>query len=267
MKKDAVGWIGSIGALLSLLFCAVPSWAGEITIAAASDLNFAFKEIIPLFEEKSGETVRLSVGSSGNFYAQIENGAPFDLFFSADILYPKKLEEAGRVEPGTLYRYAIGRIVIWTPRGSAADPERLGMKALLAPSVKKVSIANPKHAPYGKAAVEAMRHFEIYDSARDKLVFGENVSQAAQFVMSGAADAGIIALSLALAPAMKERGRYWAVPQEAHQPLEQGAAIIKQGKNPKGAAAFLSFLQGVEGRAVMEKYGFNVPPGAPGAGP
>jgi molybdate transport system substrate-binding protein len=263
MKKR---WVEAIcAAVLAAVIAlwAVPSPAGEITLAAASDLVFVFKEIIPAFEKETGETVRLSLGSSGNFYAQIENGAPFDLFFSADIGYPKKLEEAGLVEAGSLYRYAVGRIVLWAPKNSPIRIEALGIKALLDRSVMKIAIANPKHAPYGKAAVEAMRHFQIYDSVKEKLVLGENVSQAAQFVASGSADLGVIALSLALGPAMKERGDYWEIPKAAYPPLEQGAVILKQGKNPAGAEAFLSFLRRAEGRRVMERYGFGVPPDGP----
>src|SRR5947208_15979167 len=133
--------------------------AGEISVAAASDMNFAFKEIVAEFEKKTGNTVKLSLGSSGNFFAQVSNGAPFDLFFSADIGYPKKLEQAGLAEPGTLYLYAIGRIVLWVPKGSPIDVHALGIEALRHPSVKKIAIANPKHAPYGRAAVAAMEHF------------------------------------------------------------------------------------------------------------
>lgn len=257
MKKNRIGSI--CAAVLAVVLWAVPSRAGEITVAAASDLIFAFKEIVPAFEKESGETVKLSLGSSGNFYAQIENGAPFDLFFSADIGYPKKLEEAGLVAAGSLYRYAIGRIVLWAPKNFPIRINQAGMKALLEPSVMKIAIANPKHAPYGRAAVEAMRHSHVYDPAKKKLILGENVSQAAQFVESGAADLGIIALSLALGPAMRERGDYWEVPEAAYQPLEQGAVVLKQGKNSKGAAAFLSFLRRAEGKAVMERYGFKTP--------
>lgn len=258
MKKRSIESICI--AVLLIVLRGVPSRAGEITVAAASDLVFAFKEIIPAFEKESGETVKLSLGSSGNFYAQIENGAPFDLFFSADVGYPKKLEEAGRTKAGPPYRYAVGRIVLWAPNHS---PIRIGegMKVLLEPTVMKIAIANPKHAPYGKAAVEAMRHFQVYESVKEKLVLGENVSQTAQFAASGAADVGIIALSLALGPAMKDQGTYWEIPQTAYPPLEQGAVILQQGKNPEGAEAFLAFLRRPEGRRVMERYGFALPPG------
>jgi molybdate transport system substrate-binding protein len=230
--------------------------AAEITIAAASDLNFAFKELTAAFEKRTVHRVRLSTGSSGNFYAQIRNGATFDLYFSADVGYPKKLEEEGLTVPGSLYRYAVGRIVVWVPARSPLAVEKLGMEVLLEPSVKKIAIANPKHAPYGRAAVAAMQHFKVHDRVKDKLVLGENISQAAQFVESGAADAGIIALSLALAPVMKGVGRYWEIPAAAHAPLEQGAVILKNAKDREAAALFLEFVKGPQGRAIMSRYGF-----------
>ena len=233
--------------------------AGEITIAAAADLNFAFKELVADFEKKTGNTVKLSLGSSGNFFAQLSNGAPFDLFFSADIGYPKKLEEAGLAEPGTLYRYAVGRIVVWVPKGSPIDVGALGMKALQHPSVKKVAIANPKHAPYGRAAVAAMEHFKVYEAVKGKLVLGENISQTAQFVQTGGADIGIIAFSLAVAPAVKETGLFWEVPPEAYPRLEQGAVIMRTAKDPKTARAFLDYVRGPEGRVVFARYGFLIP--------
>jgi molybdate transport system substrate-binding protein len=222
-------------------------------------LNFAFKEIVADFEKTTGNTVKLSLGSSGNFFAQISNGAPFDLFFSADISYPKKLEEAGLAEPGTAYKYAVGRIVVWVPKGSPIDVSALGIKALQHPSVKKIAIANPKHAPYGRAAVAAMEHYQVYDAVKDRLVLGENISQTAQFVQTGGADVGIIALSLAVAPAMKEEGRYWEIPLEAYPKLEQGAVILKTAKEAKTARAFLDYIKGPDGAAVFKRYGFFQP--------
>src|SRR2546427_2335128 len=232
--------------------CVLSLWtsaaqAGEISVAAASDLNFAFKEVVAEFEKKTGHMVKLSLGSSGNLFAQLSNSAPFDLFFSADISYPKKLEEAGLAEPGTLYLYAIGRLVIWAPKGSPIDVGTLGIKALQHPSVKKIAIANPKHAPYGRAAVAAMEYYALYEQVKDKLILGENISQTAQFVQTGGADIGIIALSLAVAPAMKETGTYWEVPLDAYPRLEQGAVVLKAAKDVKTAHAFLDFIKGSAG--------------------
>ena len=232
--------------------------AEEITIAAAADLNFVFRELVAEYEKSTGDRVRLSLGSSGNFYAQIQNGAPFDLYFSADIAYPRKLEEAGLTVPGSLYPYAVGRIVLWAGKDSRLDLSK-GLEILREPTIKKIAIANPKHAPYGRAAVAAMEHAQVYDRVKDKLVLGENISQAAQFVESGAADVGIIALSLALAPPMQAAGHYWEIPADSYPPLEQGAVILMGGKNQERAKAFLAFVQGAEGQAMMKRYGFIVP--------
>jgi molybdate transport system substrate-binding protein len=235
------------------------AWTADVvTIAAASDLNFAFKELVAEFEKKTGTDIKLSLGSSGNFYSQIENGAPFDLYFSADIRYPQKLMEGGHAVPDSLYRYAVGRIVLWAPKQSKVEVQR-GLEVLSAPDVHKIAIANPKHAPYGRAAVAALEHYKVYDRVKDRLVLGENISQAAQFVESGACDAGIIALSLALAPAMKASGQYWEVPAEAHHSIEQGAVLLKSAKNPQRAKEFLEFVKGPEGRTIMRRYGFTLP--------
>jgi len=246
-------------ALCMLLITGVSLTAGEeITIAAASDLNFAFKEIVTEYEKASGNHVKLTLGSSGNFYAQIQNGAPFDLYFSADIAYPRKLEEAGLTVPGSLFQYAVGRIVLWTGNGAHLDFSK-GLEILREPTIRKIAIANPQHTPYGRAAVAAMEHAQVYDRVKDKLVLGENISQAAQFVESGAADVGIIALSLALAPPMQAAGHYWEIPADAYPPIEQGAVILMGGKNQENAKAFLSFVQGAEGQIVMKRYGFVIP--------
>lgn len=246
-------------AVVLLVLCAVsPVSAEEIAVAAASDLNFAIKEVIGEFEKQTGHRVKLSLGSSGNFYAQLQQGAPFDLYFSADIGYPKKLEEAGLTVPGSLYRYAVGRVVLWAPKTSSLDVAK-GLTVLREPTIKKIAIANPKHAPYGRAAVAAMEHAQVYADVKDRLVLGENISQAAQFIESGACDVGIIALSLAMAPAMKSAGHYWQIPAEAHPPLEQGAAILKQSKHQELARTFLGFLQGPQGQEIMIRYGFTLP--------
>ncbi|MBX9658389.1 MAG: molybdate ABC transporter substrate-binding protein [Nitrospiraceae bacterium] len=232
--------------------------AEDMTIAAASDLNFAFKELVVEYEKTTGNHVKLSLGSSGNFYAQIQNGAPFDLYFSADIGYPRKLEEAGLTVSGSLYRYAVGRIVLWAGTASRLDVSK-GFDVLREPGIRKIAIANPKHAPYGRAAVAAMESFKVYEAVKDKLILGENISQAAQFIESGACEIGVIALSLAVAPAMSGKGVYWEIPVEAYPPLEQGAVILKQSKNQEAARRFLEFMQGSQGQEIMRRYGFMLP--------
>jgi molybdate transport system substrate-binding protein len=244
-----------------IALCAFPSAsAEEITIAAASDLQAVFQEVSTQFQKQTGNTAKLTFGSSGNFFTQIQNGAPFDLYFSADIDYPKKLEAAGLAEPGTLYQYATGRIVLWVPNESKLDLGQ-GLKALLDSSVKKVAIANPAHAPYGRAAVAALQHEKLYDQVSPKFVQGENISQTMQFVASGNADIGVVALSLAMSPAMKNKGRYVEVPVETYPPIEQAAVVLKSSQKKKAAEQFLAFLRTKTIADLMRSYGFSVPDG------
>src|SRR6266849_9138134 len=250
--------------LALLLTCVTPlagPAAGEITVAAAADLNIALSEVAANYQKATGNALRLSFGSSGNLFNQIQNGAPFDIFFSADLDYPQKLIASGLAEPSSLYRYAVGRLVLWVPASSPLDVEHRGMNALLDPSVKKIAIANPQHAPYGRAAVAALRHYGIYEKVADRLVLGENVSQAAQFVESGNAQAGIVALSHALAPAMKDKGRYWEIPADAYPVLNQAVVILAHSAHKRDAAAFLECLKTPEAIAVLQRYGFAVPEG------
>jgi len=229
--------------------------AEEINVAAASDLNFPMKEVVSQFERETGHKVRLTLGSSGNFYAQIVNGAPFDVFLSADSEYPKQLETAGRAVPGSTFVYGVGGIALWVPKNSTLKLDALGMSSLLENSVKKIAIANPEHAPYGRAAVAAMQKAGVYDQIKSKLVLGENISQTAQFVQSGAADIGIIALSIALSEPMRASGFYWEIPRDSYPRLEQGAALLKHGS--AGAKAFHEWLHGAEAKNVFAKYGFR----------
>jgi len=232
--------------------------AQDIRVAAAADLKFALDEVAARFEKQAGKKIDVIYGSSGNFYAQIQNSAPFDVFLSADIDYPRKLEAAGLAEPGTLYEYAVGRIVIWMPADAWADLAKLGWKALLEPGVERIAIANPEHAPYGRAAVAALRNAGLYEQVRRRLVYGENIAQAAQFVASGSAQAGILALSLAVSPVMKE-GKRWEIPANMHPPIEQGVVILKSAKDREGAQAFLAFLKSDAGRKILESHGFMLP--------
>ena len=244
--------------LLAFLFVTLTlsAAAEEITVAAAADLQFALKDISARFEQQTGNKVGLTFGSSGNFFAQIQNGAPFDVFFSADLDYPKKLEAAGQAEPNTFYQYATGKIVLWVRNDSKLDLNK-GLAVLLDPSVNKISIANPAHAPYGRAAMAALDHEKLTEKLEDKFVLGENVSQATQFVESGSAEAGIIALSLAVAPAMKEKGRYVEVPAEFYPPLQQGCVVLASSKKKAVAGAFVEFLKKPETVELLKGYGFG----------
>jgi len=232
--------------------------AESLTVAAAADLTFAFREVAAEFHKQSTEQLRISYGSSGNFFSQLKNGAPYDVFFSADVQYPQKLAEAGLVEPGTIYKYAAGKIVIWVPTASKLDLSR-GLGVLLDPGIHRIAIANPEHAPYGRAAVAAMQHEAIYDKVKDKLVMGEDISQTAQFVESGNADAGILALSLALAPPMRERGRFVIISPDKYPPIIQAACVIRATKQLELAKRFLEFMKQPATVAKMEEFGFVLP--------
>jgi molybdate transport system substrate-binding protein len=235
--------------------------AQEITVAAAADLQFAMQDVAARFQKETGKTVKVIYGSSGNFFQQIQNGAPFDMFFSANLDYPKKLEAAGLTEPGSYYQYAKGKIVIWVRNESKLDLNS-GMQVLLDPSVKKIAVANPQHAPYGQAAVAAMQKENIYEKVKDKFVLGENISQTASFVVSGSADVGIVALSLALSPNMKDKGRFAEVSGGEYPPIEQACVIVASSKNKETARQFLSFFKTAAMGDVLRTYGFEVQAGA-----
>jgi molybdate transport system substrate-binding protein len=229
----------------------------SLRIAAASDLKFALDEVVSAFVDRHPEiSVATTYGASGNFYAQILNRAPFDLYLSADVKYPLQLVEKGMADRDSVFVYSRGQLVIWVPTDSPLDIKK-GLPVLRDERIKKIATANPKHAPYGQAAQVALEAEGIYEDVASKLVLGENVSQAAQFIESGAADVGIIALSLAESPVMKSKGRYQRVHQESYPPLEQGAAILTDCKNREAAEEFCDFLQSSEGQRVLHRYGFE----------
>ncbi|MEI8382480.1 MAG: molybdate ABC transporter substrate-binding protein [Planctomycetota bacterium] len=234
--------------------------AGEnIWVAAASDLRFAMEEILSEFRRLHPEIqVEVTYGSSGNFYTQLSNQAPYCVYLSADIDYPRKLIEQGLAEKETEFAYGIGHLVVWIPNESKLDVER-GMELLSDPAIRNIAIANPKHAPYGRAAEAALKKSGHYEHVKSRLVLGDSISQTAQFVQTGAADVGLIALSLALSPAMTDKGRFWKVPQEMYPPLIQGGIIMKSAKSPKAAQAYRKFLIGEAGQAILKKYGFDSP--------
>ncbi len=244
--------------VIVLVCCSALAAAQEIVVAAASDLSSVFPEVAARFEHETGKKVTVNFGSSGQFLLQIENGAPIDVFFSADLQYPQRLESEGLTQPGSLYKYAVGKLVLYAPNGSAADPSQ-GLRTLLSPQVRKIAIANPQHAPYGRAAVEALKSQGLYDALRGKLVLGENISQAAQFVQSGSADAGILALALALGPAMKSAGRFAELPASSYTPLEQAAVILKSSREKATAALFLDYIRRPEIVNLLAQYGFTRP--------
>jgi molybdate transport system substrate-binding protein len=248
------GLLTAFGALLAT------GQAAEITVAAASDLKFALDDVVAEFQ-KSNPIVRVKVsyGSSGNFYSQISQRAPYDMFLSADIFYPTRLIEAGHAVAESKFKYGIGRLVIWARTNSPVNPKELGIESLKQAAVRKIAIANPEHAPYGRAALAAMRKLGIYEAVKGRLVYGENIAQTAQFIDTGAADIGIVALSLAIAPAMKQKGHYWEIPLDAYPRMEQGGVILPWAREPKLAEQLRGFILGERGKTVLRSYGFFMP--------
>jgi molybdate transport system substrate-binding protein len=233
--------------------CAPHPASQKLAIAAAADLNFALPELARGFHAVDPAVeLEVAYGSSGNFYAQIGNRAPFDVFLSADVEYPRRLASAGIGPANSVFTYAVGRLVVWVPWSSPLDPA----SALQDSRVKHVAIANPQHAPYGRAAQAALRSLGVYQAVEPKLVLGENIAQTLQFVESGAADTGIVALSLALAPPLRARGRYREIPLDAYPRMEQGGIILKDSK---AAREFRAFLLSTGGRRILKQYGFFVP--------
>ena len=245
-----------------VVLCAVLGFAQsresrQITVAAAADLSAALKEIATAYHNKTGVEVKLTFGASGALTQQIENGAPFDIFFSADTEYPLRLSREGKADAATLYRYAVGKLVLWAPPDSQLDPARDGIKVLLEPSVSKIALANPAQAPYGRAAVATMRHYDLYDKISNKLVIGENVSQAAQFVESGNAQLGFVALARVLAPEMRGKGKYWIVPGDAYPRLDQSVVMTSYASHTQDGRAFLDYLRSTDAIAILTRYGFE----------
>ena len=226
-----------------------------LTIAAASDLQPVMPRVAAAFERATGHTVTVAYGSSGNFFAQISNGAPYDVYLSADVSYPRQLASAGLTVPGSLVIYAKGSLVVWTRRASGIHVEA-GLTALLDERVRRIAIANPAHAPYGRAAVAAMTSAGVYDRVKAKLVLGENVSQAAQFVQSGNADAGILPLSLAK-ESLDPTGLYSVVPASLYPAIEQAAVVLRRSREPDAARAFVQFLQTREAEDILAQAGFT----------
>lgn len=245
---------------LLLLLVTTPLRADEIRLAAAADLRFAMDEIISVFKQQHpNDRIEVSYGSSGKFHSQIQNGAPFDLFFSADIALPRSLAQAGQAS-GEVHSYAIGRIVLWSLR---RDGQALNLNDLPRTKISRIAIANPKHAPYGMRAVEALKTAKVWSSVENRLVYGENIAQTAQFVQTGNAEVGIIALSLAITPEFTASGHYTLIPADMHMPLEQGFIVLKRAQNNPLAQKFADFFNGARVRSIMVRYGFTLPSTAP----
>jgi molybdate transport system substrate-binding protein len=252
MRRAAVvlGCLVALGTALAAPGLAAPP---TLTVFAAADLAFAFRELAPRFEQATGAKVTLVLGSTGNLAKQIEHGAPADVFFAANQTFVDDLLAKGALIAETRALYAQGRIVLATAR--AAGPKLTALPQLLEPRVRRVAIANPAHAPYGRAAEEALRAAGLWDAVKPKLVYGENIRHALQFVESGAAEAGLVALSVANVPAIE----YVPVDPGLHGRLDQAVAVVRRSARPELGLAFIQFVNGPEGRPVMRKYGFLLP--------
>lgn len=239
-----------------LMLVALPAHAEKITVAAAADLKFALDEIVIAFRQANpGQELDVIYGSSGKFQTQIRQGAPYDLYFSADIAFPHELAKKGfaasEVKP-----YAFGRIVLWS---ATLDATKMTMVGLADPKITRIAIANPRHAPYGKRAEEALRASGLWEKLEPKLVYGENIAHTAQFVQTGNAQVGIIALSLAKNSELANKGGYWLIPDKLHEPIEQGYIITKRAEGSALAKRFADYMGSKPARAVMTKYGFVLP--------
>ncbi|MGI4760739.1 MAG: molybdate ABC transporter substrate-binding protein [Janthinobacterium lividum] len=232
-----------------------PAGPAPITIAAAADLKYVLDSLVTIFNRQHPQARATVVyGSSGKFYEQLSHGAPFDLFFSADSEYPRRLQQAGRTATAP-QPYALGRLVLWSKK---LNPSAKGMNTLLAPQVMHVAIANPAHAPYGRRAEEALRTYKLYDQVKSKLIFGENIGQTAQYAATGAAEVGVLAYSLALSPELRRAGRFYLIPAAAHTPLQQSYVVLKRAAGNATASAFAAFMASPVARQALKKYGFGL---------
>lgn len=269
IHNAASTWLAALPLLMLRFICALlllgswlPLWAAApapagpapITIAAAADLKYVLDSLVVIFNRQHPQARATVVyGSSGKFYEQLSHDAPFDIFFSADSEYPQRLQQAGRTA-GAPQPYALGRLVLWSRK---LNPSAQGMNTLLAPQVRRIALANPAHAPYGRKAEEILRTYKLYDQAKPKLIFGENIGQAAQYAATGAADVGVLAYSLALSPELRRLGKFYLVPATAHTPLQQSFVVLKRAGSNATATDFTAFMASPVARQALKKYGFS----------
>lgn len=235
-----------------ILGFAAPALAAETQVAVAANFTEPARQIAARFKARTGHTASLSFGSSGQFYAQIANGAPFQVFLSADVERPQKAETDGLAVPGTRFTYATGRLVLYSKTPGLVDGRGAVLKG---GKFEKVAIADPKAAPYGLAAVETMKKMGVYDTLAPKIVQGSSITQAYQFVQTGAAEIGFVALSQVVT---EKGGSRWVAPENLHTPIDQQAVLLKTGADSVAAKAFLQFLKGPEAKAIIKRYGYQV---------
>lgn len=238
-----------------------PSASRRVAVAAASDLRYVLADLLAsLRASRPDLLVEVSYGASGSLFAQITQGAPFDVFLSADETLARDLVARGLADDRARFRYARGHLALWAPRSLAVDVPALGLRALLDPAVRRVAIANPRHAPYGRAAVAALSAAHLDAAVTPKLVTAENASQALQMVQSGAADAALVALSLTRAPGVAATGQRFVVPAELHPPIDQGGVVLRRAGDPVAATEFVNFLRSAQARGIFARHGFDPPP-------
>jgi molybdate transport system substrate-binding protein len=231
-----------------------PALAEQVLVAVAANFLPPFRELAVEFEATTGHNVRVVAGSTGNFYAQIRNGAPFDIFFSADVERPTLLEEEGLALKGSRLTYAIGRLVLWSP-----DPSFVkGDSTLNSEYFKHLAIANPKTAPYGGAAMQTMQKLGLWEKLQPRIVMGENLGQTMGFIESGNAELGFVALSQVLDPKLKNKGSRWDVPTDLHQPIKQAVVLLEKGKANPAARAMLEFIRSPQAQAIIARYGYGL---------
>ena len=233
---------------------AAPAFAEQVLVAVAANFIPPFREIAIEFEAATNHHVRVAAGSSGNFYSQIKNGAPFDVFFSADMERPKLLEDEGLGVKDTRFTYAIGRLVLWSPSTDLIK----GEDTLRSKNFRRLAIANPKTAPYGLAAMQAMQKLELWESIQPKIVMGENLGQTMGFIESGNADVGFVALSQVLDPKIKGKGSLWDIPSNLHEPIKQDLILLTKGKDNQAAKALMEFMSGPQAKAIITRYGYEL---------
>jgi len=240
-----------------LYVCLATAAAEEVRVAVASNFLGTLNEIITNFQRDTSHTAVVSPGSSGKLYAQIKHGAPFDVFFSADGKRPILLEEEGLAVKGSRFVYAVGRLTLWSPDSNMVHGE--GRAVLSDGHFEHLAIANPKTAPYGRAAEQTLNKLDLWEDLKGRIVQGENIGQTFQFVFSKNAQLGFVALSQVLDPKINGSGSRWDVPRSFHDPLEQEAVLLVTGKEHEAAKAFLEYVQGDKSRAIIEQFGYGVP--------
>ena len=229
-----------------------------LAVAAAADLETSMDEIVTEFQRQHPDIdVQITIGSSGNFYAQLVNHAPFDVFLSADTDYPSRLIEQELAPAESKFTYAVGHAVLWVPLASRVDATTVSAATFVDGAVRKIAIANPRYAPYGRAAEAALRNLGVYEKVRDKIVYGDNVAQTAQFIQSGAADIGIISKSQALG--LGDSGRFWEIPRKDYPRIDQGGVVLSWARDQAAAQSFRAFMIGKEGQALLRRHGFSPP--------